>query len=289
LHALNWSGIARRVQGELRAALQDFRARLALAVELGLVAQIISGQEQIALTCFDLGEWAEAREALSAALALAPTEKWDMALSAWFHGDQTSAIALAERELDTARERHDLPRELEMLATLGYIRSQMGQVEEALVLLRRALTLDPPEWRVPYILCELALVVAFQGDPEAATLVAESLARLEDGRLGESIRAHLLHARGQVLARAGDTVGALAALRESAAVARGQENRLILAHTLLTLAQVVRATDDEATAAEADLERVAIVKRIGPETRGLIWAEGVFSSSVPSEETSPRE
>ncbi|MGH2346292.1 MAG: hypothetical protein ACRDG4_13785, partial [Chloroflexota bacterium] len=125
LRILGSQGFARRMQGELRAALHDFRERLALAVELGLVTQIIVGQEQIALTCADLGEWAEAREALSAALALDPTEPYRMLFDAWFHGDQARAIALAEREVDTARERHDLILEFEMLTTVGYLRSQM--------------------------------------------------------------------------------------------------------------------------------------------------------------------
>lgn len=80
-------------------------------------------------------------------------------------------------------------------------------------------------------------------------------------------------ARGLLLFRQGDLGGALTALRASAGVAREQHALLQLGATLSALADVAQAADDPATALEADIERLAIIERIGPEVRSLIWAK----------------
>ena len=82
----------------------------------------------------------------------------------------------------------------------------------------------------------------------------------------------LLRARGLLLSRQGDLPGALTALHESAGVAREQQALLQLGATLAALSEVARTADDQITAREADIERRAIVERIGPEVRILSWA-----------------
>ncbi len=91
-----------------------------------------------------------------------------MMLDAWLHGDQARAIALIERELDRTGERHDLAQAFSMLIVLAEFRFEMGQGEAALTHIRRALTLDPPEGRVPYLRYVLAVYAAHQGDQRRA-------------------------------------------------------------------------------------------------------------------------
>ncbi len=57
--------------------------------------------------------------------------------------------------------------------------------------------------------------------------------------------------------------------------AREQESVLFLAHTLLVLAQVARATGDEATAAEAVPSAWPSSSGSVRRQRGLVWAAGV--------------
>ena len=89
----------------------------------------------------------------------------------------------------------------------------------------------------------------------------------------------------------------LAALLRSAEISRSQHAAIELGRTLLVLADVARRADHLTLAREADAERAAIVERIGPQARGLAWAEDIAAapgiarrSSAPiAGSLSPRE
>ncbi len=115
------------------------------------------------------------------------------------------------------------------------------------------------------------LVAATLRAPDAAAASAEALAALD--RQGyEAYRPRVLRAHAHLLHGQGDSEGALECLQECVTLTRRQGNVIELAMTLTLLAQVARQAGNEPLAHETDIERAAIVARIGPETRGLIWA-----------------
>jgi DNA-binding NarL/FixJ family response regulator len=80
-------------------------------------------------------------------------------------------------------------------------------------------------------------------------------------------------------------------LEVSAALARSQHSTIELAQTLVLVACVARQRGRSESAARADAERAAIVRRIGPEARGLSWSRGMpHAPRQPSSgPLSPRE
>jgi hypothetical protein len=80
-----------------------------------------------------------------------------------------------------------------------------------------------------------------------------------------------------LLLQSGEVAAAIEALQTSAATARSQHAVVQLGRTLALLADAARAHGDAALAAQADAERAALVKRIGPEVRGLAWARDVLT------------
>jgi DNA-binding NarL/FixJ family response regulator len=108
-----------------------------------------------------------------------------------------------------------------------------------------------------------------------AEAVLGELERIVD-ESGELVaRPQLLRARALVLAGQ-DAIGdALEALSASAAEARSQHALVELSQTLVLLAVVARQKGDDAAARDADVERLSIVERIGPEARVMAWARGL--------------
>ena len=72
-----------------------------------------------------------------------------------------------------------------------------------------------------------------------------------------------------------DFTGAIELLEASAAVARSQHALVELGRTLAVLADATCQHGDEVITAQADEERSAVVEQIGPEVRGLPWAQGL--------------
>jgi DNA-binding CsgD family transcriptional regulator len=103
-----------------------------------------------------------------------------------------------------------------------------------------------------------------------------------------------LRAKGLLLLRRGEVTAAAAALHESATIARSQQAFIQLGRTLALLAEAARKRGDDDLAKESDTERAAIIERIGPEVRGLAWAQSLPRSgprrrvySVDAEQTAP--
>jgi len=142
------------------------------------------------------------------------------------------------------------------------------------------------------------LVCLHAPDAEAVLSDAERLIEQTEKVVA---RPQLMRARGRLLMHHGDLTGAIETLDASAAVARSQHAFIELGHTLAVLADAARKHGDEATAAQADRERAAIVERIGPEVRGLSWAQDLPSArnqigkrvrshpGLPAPPLSPRE
>ena len=91
----------------------------------------------------------------------------------------------------------------------------------------------------------------------------------------DATRPQLFRAMGRVRLRRGDSAGAIAALEESAALARAQHWPIQLGRTMAVLADAARQRNDVELATRSDAERAAVVERIGPEVRGLAWAHGL--------------
>jgi hypothetical protein len=76
-----------------------------------------------------------------------------------------------------------------------------------------------------------------------------------------------------LLADRGCPPEALRMLEESVIVARSQNALPEIARSLQVLSDVARRLEPTDQAAIADCERMAFMRLIGPETRGLIWAQ----------------
>jgi tetratricopeptide (TPR) repeat protein len=160
------------------------------------------------------------------------------------------------------------------LVWLGDALLQLGRVEEAVSAAREAVVLLGERAYWAYggwahgVLCE-ALARLCATDAWLALAEAESMiARLEQFFATPC----LLRARGLLLAHQNDLGKAIAALMESAAVAREQESLVQAGRTLAALAVVARSAGDLTLATDAAAERLAVVEQIGPEARGLPWA-----------------
>jgi hypothetical protein len=155
---------------------------------------------------------------------------------------------------------------------------QLGRIDDAEATAREdaALLRRHVFWSATgLVLGPLAEAVVRAGAADASAVLAEAEALV--AREGHHLAmAQVLRARGPLLAGQGDTEAALAAFTESARIARDRGALVPLACTLHELAAVARGAGEAVAAAQADSERAATVRGIGPETRGLIWAQGLW-------------
>jgi hypothetical protein len=260
------------VAGDLREAVADFRQAIAAGEQIDVPGDVALSAATLAFVLLDLGAWHEGRAA--ARHGGEPGES----VERWMAGEPERALA-ALRKRQAAARRHGYVQQLlwgDHILVDWYL--QLGRIDEAVatarddaVLLRKhgfwsatGLVLGP--------LAE-AVVLAGAADAPAVLAQAEALVAREGHQLA---MAQVLRARGLLLAGQGEMDAALAALVESAQIARERGAMVPLACTLQALAEVARSAGNQASAAAADSERAAIVRSIGPETRALSWAQGVW-------------
>jgi DNA-binding NarL/FixJ family response regulator len=93
----------------------------------------------------------------------------------------------------------------------------------------------------------------------------------------------------------GNVAGAIEALDASAALARSRHQVIQLGRTLAVLSAAAREHGDATLESETNAELAAVVEPIGPEARGLAWAQGLPSRrsravrSIPDGLLSTRE
>jgi hypothetical protein len=194
------------------------------------------------------------------------------ALLAWLEGQHAVALERYTEYVESARTRHDMQGTCIGLREFAQLKLQLGLFADAEAAAREAFALSRESWRG---------FLAFAVGPLVETLVrlgaedvARTLSELEQlvDQFGFGVaRPQLLRARGLLLAQQHAYSDAIQALQASADVARSQHALVDLARTLAVLASVARDHGEVAIARQADAERVAIVERIGPETRGLTW------------------
>jgi hypothetical protein len=223
----------------------------------------------------ELGEWQEAREAIQHAAASDP--RWvGNSLQLWLLGNYDQALTALHQEIEEARQHDDVQALVINLTELADRRLQLLRVQEAEAPAREVARLardhSGPVFETRS-LAPLTETLARLGAVDYEALLDEADASMtRQGHL--MCRPQLRRARGIALARQGKLHEALEALQESAEVARAREARIDLGRTLAVLAEVAHTAGREAMAQEADAERAAIVARIGPEVRGLAWAQG---------------
>jgi tetratricopeptide (TPR) repeat protein len=272
-------GLSEMEAGELRAAEADLRRAIATADQSGLPGYMAMTCVALAEVCLELGAWNQGHAAALRATGLdaAYTDK-GRGLRYWMSGEPERAQAAAQEDMETGRRLHDVSRLLDGGARLADRALQLGRVAEAEEVARELVPLlnEHSIWSYAgQVLAPLGEAVVRAGAMDAPAVLAEAEALVP--RQGQHLAmAQVLRARGIHLAGQGDVPGALAALLESARIVRERGARVQLARTLHALAEVARSAGDTATAVEADAERAAIVRSIGPETRALTWAQGVW-------------
>jgi len=285
--ALGNRAIARSRLGDFVAAAADFRRSSEVADTGGTPRVGAFALLNLSDTLTVLGQWEEARSALQRSLALQQLLAISRRL-AWLRGNHEEALRLGLDHLQTLRTKGDAQSEALELKTLAGLYLQLDRWSDAYALARDALTFIQARQEVAQVVAyapsshaALAEAAAAMRAPDAAKAIREAMAALE--RQGyEAFRPGALRALAHLLHGQGDVAGALTCLQECAALTRRQGNVVELAMTLALLAQIARSAGDETLAREADAERATIVERIGPETRGLAWAEGVPGHASPS-------
>ncbi len=258
------------VAGDLREAAADFRQAIAVGGQADWDVAFSAGT--LAWVLIDLGAWEEGRAAARQGAEPGESMGW------WMAGDPERALA-ALQERQAAARRHGY---VQQLLWGGYALVdwylQVGRIDEAEALARHNAVLlrEYGYWSTAgLVLGTLAEAVVRAGAADAPAVLAEAEALV--AREGQHLAmAQVLRARGLLLAGQGETEAALAALTESAQIARERGALVPLARTLHALAEVARGGGEAVAAAEADAERSAIVRGIGPETRGLTWAQGLW-------------
>ena len=279
LHVLwriyHYRGWVHEALGAPLKAVDEWRKATAvgeLAGTPGRVALICAVAARVYL---ELGEWAEARSAAQRAAMLGFQAPEVEAINVWVSGDHAGGLARMKHALEAARQRHDLHLMVGFNDLLANWYLDLGHVADAEAPARTAVTLlrEHAHWGMTAWACgAVAEAVVRCGSLDADTVLQECemlVARYDH----IAATPQLLRARGLLRQREGNLIAAQAALRESAAVARAQGANVSLARTLLALAEAARSAGDEAAAHEADAERGGIVAQIGPEARGLAWAQ----------------
>lgn len=258
--------------GELRRSLDDATQAAALANELGQPATAAFSRYNEAETAKNQGDWARGRAAAQAALVNDHTDFIGIRpLLAWMEGAPLLALQLGQLGLDDARRRQDAEAEVDCLVLLGQWNLELGRPEDALAAAYGARELARATGRSAMLGATLAEAAVRCGTPDAAALVSEA-AETTNREQQLLSRPQVLRAQGLLLASQSDPAAAVAALRQSAEVARQMGALPDLGKSLAALSQVAHAAGDEQTAEAADRERETVMEQIGPEVRGLAWA-----------------
>jgi tetratricopeptide (TPR) repeat protein len=221
-----------------------------------------------------MGQWQEARTLSRSTDTLGyETAAWQRE-EAWLQGDYDGALAIVRGHLAALRAGDDTQGLLLDLWWLSDALLQLERWDEAMTTAREAATLLRS--RVYWGAAGLVLAVLTEASarlqaPDGWTTLhgaEDSIVRLEQ----LCAQPPLLRARGLLLAQQNDLDDAIAALLNSAAVARQQGALVHVGRTLAILADIACKTGDVTLATKADAERRAIVEQIGPEVRGLPWA-----------------
>jgi len=226
-----------------------------------------------------LGRWEEARRTYRWARALLQQldAEWRIGFNGepwWLLGDPLRELAEYRRGLEQARQQANVDDQISyasLLAqrylALGRVAETEGPAREAMAVIRGSGNWGHAMWAMPSLAEALVRISA----PDAEALLVEAF-DLAERIEGKGLLPQLLRARGLLLVRQRDLSGARTVLHESARLAREQHALLQLGATLATLAEVAKAAGDHVTAQEAESERHALIERIGPEVRVLLWA-----------------
>jgi class 3 adenylate cyclase/predicted ATPase len=141
--------------------------------------------------------------------------------------------------------------EIDRLVSVGLVRLQQGEVDEAVDLL--SLAADPPDDVEPraMALCALALALAAAGTDDDQVVALDAQVHASD-HASYLDRAHARLAVGLVLARRGDAVAAVATLDELVEAADATDDRVLHAIVRMARAQVLDALDDDRAPAAID-------------------------------------
>ena len=267
--------------GDLRNAEREYARAAGLAEGRLSKSSLRAATDNLYEVQIQLGRWEDARRTYrwARALLLQLDPEWQDAYFStepwWLLGEPQRELVECQRLIEHARQQANLDGQIGYAALLAQRYLALGRAaeaeapaREAVAIMRRFGSWGYAIWTVP----PLAEALVCTGAPDAVAFLAEAF-DLADRLDAKGLLPQLLRARGLLLFRQGDLGGALTALRASAGVAREQHALLQLGATLSALADVAQAADDPATALEADIERLAIIERIGPEVRSLIWAK----------------
>jgi DNA-binding NarL/FixJ family response regulator len=270
----------RLLGGDLDSSVADRRHAIDAAERSGEAERLTFAYQTLGIVLMRTGAWEEARAAVRRSLTLDPQRQHPYSAQgsgvlAWMEGRPEEAANYFLQFVVSSRQRRDFQGIMVGLAQLAMLKLELDRPAEA----------ETPSKELLAVLRRWGDLIGFAAGPVAETLVrlgAEDavsvLSELEQlvDQCGEVLaRPQLLRARALVLARQHALGEALEALQASAALARSQHAVMELAQTLATLALVARQHGDDATARQADAERLAIVERIGPEARVMVWAQGL--------------
>jgi DNA-binding NarL/FixJ family response regulator len=240
-----------------------------------------------------VGTWQDGRAALVAAMQRDPHRQLGhgmfSGILAWLKGRPDEAFSGVEQHLADSRLKHDFQGVVGAHFQTADFALQVDQVARAEADARTGF--DLARTRYPFwlglVAGVLAEALARQDAPDAAATIS-MLEQLVDERQAGVARPQLLRARAICLEREGNFEGALDALQSSAAIARSQHAVIALGQTLALLATVAASCGKPVLAAQARTELTAIVDGIGPEVRGLPWAQ-VVKHAPRAAALSPRE
>jgi tetratricopeptide (TPR) repeat protein len=234
---------------------RDMAAARQAAIEAQVQAQSFRGFVET-----QAGNFAEAREQLEAAVALAerhavrPTVMRE-ALSrlgtlCWQQGDATRAMDLLGRALGLATAAGDTLSAVYLRINLAAAALTLGRPALALAYARDGLAVALP-MRHGYLIAGLSVNAA-----EACLLMgemdeAERHARLAGAQEEAHAQPYALTALGRAMLARGDRAGAAAALAEGASLAEAGQDRFALAHALHWLARAQEGDTAAATEARA--------------------------------------
>jgi DNA-binding CsgD family transcriptional regulator len=262
--------------GELENGIADNRKAIEAADRSGETERLRFALQALGFHCIALGAWEEGRAAARAGLALDPQRRFNgvggAAVLAWTEGRYEDALGQWRAFESEARQRRDVQAVAYGLALFADYTLQLDRPSEAEAPAREAAEVVQSSWRsMAGFVAPLAETLVCLRAPDAEAVLADAERLIEETDKPVA-RPQLLRARGRLLMHRGDLTGAIEALGESAASARSQQAIIELGRTLAVLADVARTLGDATLAAQADVERAAVVDRIGPEVRGLAWA-----------------
>src|SRR5579859_346199 len=277
---------SKMVTGDLVGSVADRRRAIDAAERSGQTERMIFARQALGFPLMWTGAWDDARAATRTGVVLDPRQEHPYSLVAngllaWLEGRPDDAAGCFNQFVVNSRQRQDSQGVLIGLSQLAALKVQLDRPSEAESSSRELLGLLR-SWGA-LIGCaagSVAEVLIRLGTEDSESVLSE-LERLVDECGEEMARPQLLRAQALMHTRHHRFDDALESLHASAALARSWHAVTDLAQTLLLLGSVARQKGDTAAAARADAERLAIVERIGPEARALVWARGLPRAGRP--------